>query len=460
LNTRRNFIKKSILGSVYLATGGVFAGYNAKNHRGSENKRRIIIETDAGGDPDDEQSLVRFLLYANEFEILGIIANRQVARERENKNLVRDGLGIVKAMINAYGRCHSNLIQHDDRYPKEEDLLKVAVAGYDDTDDGVNLIIRAVDARDRRPIWFCNWGTDNGSAESCVKRALDKIMVERGPKGYAAFKRKLRLSSCDKFGEHTTTLEPPFPLWVDTWAPEMGGKRWYHRFSALTAKAGGFDIERDVRTSHGPLGALYPLNTNIPQKEGDTMCFLYLLPTGMNDPDQPGWGSWGGRSGLNENFPGKPYYWANQSDTWRGTTNRDNTLARWAEALQNDFRARMDWCVKKRNEANHHPIAILNGKSGSEILQIDAVAGETIKLDAKGSVDPDNNGLSASWCIYNEAGTYTGEIYLNSTNELSTSFVAPDVKKPETIHVILQIRNNGKPSLYAFRRAIITVKSL
>ena len=34
---------------------------------------RLIIETDAGGDSDDEQSLVRFLLYANEWDIEGII---------------------------------------------------------------------------------------------------------------------------------------------------------------------------------------------------------------------------------------------------------------------------------------------------------------------------------------------------------------------------------------------------
>src|SRR5262245_24069841 len=39
---------------------------------------RLIVETDAGGDPDDEQSLVRFLLYAAEWDVEGIIANRPV----------------------------------------------------------------------------------------------------------------------------------------------------------------------------------------------------------------------------------------------------------------------------------------------------------------------------------------------------------------------------------------------
>src|SRR5687768_17002663 len=62
----------------------------------AQEKLRVIIETDAGGDPDDEQSLVRFLLYANEWDIDGIIANRQTARPGENLNPVRTGLGIVQ----------------------------------------------------------------------------------------------------------------------------------------------------------------------------------------------------------------------------------------------------------------------------------------------------------------------------------------------------------------------------
>ena len=72
------------------------------------------------------------------------------------------------------------------------------------------------------------------------------------------------------------------------------------------------------------------------------MSFLYLVPTGMNDPSQPGWGSWAGRYGLNPEYGGKPYYWANQADAWQEETHRDNTLKRWAADLQNDFRARLE----------------------------------------------------------------------------------------------------------------------
>ena len=432
-----------------------------------EPRLRVIIETDAGGDPDDEQTLVRFLVYANEFDIEGIIANRPVARDRENKNLIRDGLGIVRAQVNAYGQCYANLVQHDARFPTPEQLLASTVAGYDDTDDGVNLILRAVDGADPRPVWFCNWGTDHGSAESCLKRALDRVLRERGRDGYAKFKSRLRLSSYDAFGEHTTTLEPPFPLWVDTFRPPLDGKRWYHRFSALTATAGGFDIERDVRTGHGPLGALYPTNTGPRQKEGDTMAFLHLVPTGMNDPSEPTWGSWAGRYGPNDQFPGKPYFWANQADTWQGTTSRDNTLARWAVDLQNDFRARMDWCVADDfKKANHAPRAVLNGDTTKRVLKLTAEPGETIELSAEGTRDPDGHSFEVRWWLYPEASSlrdakgrgFPDNVTLSASRGLNTSLAVPPVTKVETIHIILEVEDRGTPGLFAYRRAVISAK--
>src|SRR5437868_14097657 len=95
---------------------------------------RVIIETDAGGDPDDEQSLVRFLLYANEWDVEGIIANRPTARDGENRNPARTGLGIVRRLLDAYGNCRTNLVLHDARYPTREFLWGRAVAGDNATD--------------------------------------------------------------------------------------------------------------------------------------------------------------------------------------------------------------------------------------------------------------------------------------------------------------------------------------
>lgn len=424
----------------------------------TEERLRLIIETDAGGDPDDEQSLVRFLLYASEWDIEGIIANRPQARSGENKNHERTGLGIVRRQLNAYGQCWTNLVKHDPRYPSLDQLWGRTVAGYDDTSEAVDLIVAAVDRADPRPVWYSDWGTDHGASTNNLRRALDRVLKERGPEGYARFKKRLRLTSYDAFREHTEKIPPVFPLWVDTFRPPLDGKRWYHRFSALTATAGGFDIERDARTGHGPLGALYPLNTTHRQKEGDSMTFIYLLPTGMNDPEQPAWGSWGGRYGPMTNTPARPYYWANQFDAWRGSTNRDNSLSRWAVALQNDFRARLDWCVADHfKKANHPPVLRLNGDDSKALLFLKAKPGQTITLSAAGSRDPDGQALKYSWSPYPEAGTYPGEIRLESESGESTALIVPRVDQPQTIHIILQAEDNGTPSLFAYRRAIIEI---
>ena len=201
---------------------------------------RVLVETDAGGDPDDEQSLVRFLLYSNEWDVEGIICNRPTARDGENLNSVRTGLGIVQRQIDAYGQCYSHLVQHDARFLKPDQLLQRTVSGYADSDDGVRLIIASVDSTDPRPVWYCDWGTEPISANN-LKRVLDKILKERGPAGYEKFKNRLRIIGHNDvgdqnfLGDHAARIAPPFQLWVDTFSPPVDGKRWYHRFSGLTA---------------------------------------------------------------------------------------------------------------------------------------------------------------------------------------------------------------------------------
>jgi hypothetical protein len=420
---------------------------------------RLIIETDAGGDPDDEQSLVRFLLCANEWDVVGIIANRPTARDGENENPERTGLGIVRRQLTAYGQCWPNLVKHDPRYPPLDLLWQRTVAGYEENTEAVQLIIAAVDDPDPRPVWYSDWGTDVGGATNNLRRALDKVLKERGPEGYAKFKSRLRLASANAFAEHTDKIEPPFLLWVDTFRPELDRRRWYHRFSAITATAGGFDIERDLRRDHGPLGAMYPLNTTHPQKEGDSMTFLYLLPGGLSDPHEPTWGGRAGRHGLNPTFPGRPYYWANQVDTWHGTTNRDNTLARWAAAIQHDFAARADWCVADEySKANHHPRAVLEGDSSRAILRQTAKSGEKVELSSATSSDPDGDRFTATWFAYPEAGTCREAVTLSSMDGEKTSFVAPRVSSPQTVHVILQVEDDGTPTLTSCRRAVIEVR--
>ena len=143
--------------------------------RGGE-RLRVIVETDLGGDADDQASLVRFLLYANEWDVEGIIADRNA--DTFDKDPVRDHLGLAAkdgyelalAYLKAYGEVFPNLSRHAKGYPTLDELRKRTVPGHNDTDAGVRLLTAAADRDDPRPIWYGNWGSNSG-AKSNLRRA-------------------------------------------------------------------------------------------------------------------------------------------------------------------------------------------------------------------------------------------------------------------------------------------------
>jgi hypothetical protein len=55
-------------------------------------------------------------------------------------------------------------------------------------------------------------------------------------------------------------------------------------------------------------------------------------------------------------------------------------LSRWTDAIQNDFAARADWCVKSHAEANHPPVVEL-----AHPLDMKARPGDDVSLSARGT---------------------------------------------------------------------------
>jgi hypothetical protein len=189
-------------------------------------------------------------------------------------------------------------------------------------------------------------------------------------------------------------------------------------------------------------------------KEGDTPSWFYFLPHGLNDPAHPEWGGWGGRFTRTEEG-----VYRDAHDTVGDTTDARATVWRWRPAFQADFQARLDWCLAQEYaKANHNPAAVLNGDRSRKVVELSAKPGEGMRLSAEGSKDPDGNGLRARWSIYREAGTHRGDVRLSDAEGLATTLTAPDVTEARTVHVILELRDDGKPPLYAYRRAVVTVR--
>jgi len=211
-------------------------------------------------------------------------------------------------------------------------------------------------------------------------------------------------------------------------------------------------VNTNVRFNHGALGAIYPEDTyTYPNpynclKEGDTPSFLYFLNNGLNYPSNPSYGGWGGR------FEPKSTYYQDANDQVNGTTNHRATVWRWRQDFQNDFQARMDWCVNQYSGANHNPIATVEGE-----LERTVVAMDTVFLDASNSTDPDGNFLSYNWFVYSEPGSYSGQIVIQNSNNQKAYFMAPNVNDTKTLHVILSVKDNGQPSLVSYSRLIFSI---
>jgi len=199
--------------------------------------------------------------------------------------------------------------------------------------------------------------------------------------------------------------------------------------------------------------------------EGDSPSFMYLIPNGLSDPEHPDYGSWGGRY---EYYTPRTRKWFFEPETrpfWSDTqdeyfskvdnlyyTDNKVTIWRWREAYQNDFAARMDWCVMDYEKANHPPVAALDHPSDLVVNE-----GEQVLLSAASSSDPDGDKLSFEWIQYREPGTYKGQISIDEAKAVQAGFTAPGVTRPETLHTILMVTDDGTPALTRYARIIISV---
>src|ERR1700748_2606983 len=77
----------------------------------SPKKLRVLVLTDIEADPDDTESLVRFLTYCNEWDVEGLIATTSIHQK------TRVAPESILKVIDAYGKVQPNLIKNEQGYP-------------------------------------------------------------------------------------------------------------------------------------------------------------------------------------------------------------------------------------------------------------------------------------------------------------------------------------------------------
>ncbi|TYA84187.1 DUF1593 domain-containing protein [Seonamhaeicola marinus] len=495
----------SLIVILSFITGINIYGQSATN---LTDKHRLIILADMGNEPDEMQQMIHMITCSNEFDIEGLIAVtgkyiRPGSHLGEYNWVTHPELFI--SIIDAYAKVLDNLKLHSSGWP-EPNYLKSIVApgqkGYGIKDvsvgnssAGSDLIIKAVEKDDSRPIWVVvNAGSNT------LAQALVDYKATHSKQELDSFIAKLRVfenGSQDNAGAWICSKFPKIH-WIrsnyQTYAyggptnKNLGPNFWTPFDNSTNGQLEW--LKKHVMTDHGALGELYPERRFHAwgdgvvgfMEGGGTIPWMGLVNKGLFDINQPSWGGWGGRFSKRktpdfwsrhkdikeDEIKVAPFYtYREVSDHWKnpetGKTYNNNYVPiwRWRAAMYNDQICRMDWCVKSFKEANHHPIAAFNGDVSNTIIRLNANAGEIIDLDATASKDPDGDQLNYHWWIYQEAGTYSGEVYIENAHTSKTKLRIPTGAVGSQIHLILEVKDANKiASLFDYRRIVIDVDNV
>ncbi len=298
---------------------------------------------DRRSDPDDVQSMVRFLLYSDDFDVQGLIASAGTFANVANKQNILD-------ILKVYKKVYPNLKKHVPGYPTAAYLRSVTFQGRDNTwgkpaskiigkgmdSEASNAIIKIVEKPDPRPVWFCFWG---GSRE--LAQAIWKVRATRSAADLKKFISKIRVYMIEKQDGTGQWLLNNFPKMFVICSDHNYMGMFWNMAGSDTTLANLSWINAHIRKGHGPLGAVYPRSGFYPknpgQQEGDTPSFLYLVSAvrGLNNPEKPNEPSWGGRFVCPDTT----------KNHWFDSPAGPKTVYRWRPQVQADFALRANWML-------------------------------------------------------------------------------------------------------------------
>jgi hypothetical protein len=254
----------------------------------TDQRPRVIVSTDIGGtDPDDVQSMVHVLVYADMFDVEGLISSPYGPGRREH----------IEKVIEKYAIDYPNLKSYSDRYPSPQELRRVTKQGAIDSGapatgratEGSNWIVSTARRNDARPLWVLVWGGIDDLAQALhdAPDILPKLRVYfiGGPN---------KMWSVDAYDD----IERDHPL---LWMIEANST--YRGWFTGGDQTGEWDNKAFVAkhvAGRGALGDFFSIQLQGTVKMGDSPSVVYALQRTRDDPSRPGWGGrfvpiWDGR---------------------------------------------------------------------------------------------------------------------------------------------------------------------
>ena len=326
----------------------------------------------------------------------------------------------------------------------------IKVIGDGNDSPGSDLLIRLADEDDSRPIYVAAWGGANTLAQ-----AIWRVKQTRSAEELKRFVRKFRIYTITDQDMHYNMrmdraysshqwLRQEFQddlqfIWDEgTWQEqcELGKRNW--------------NMHQQHIQGVGALGKEYPnYKWGV---EGDTPSFLYVMPNGLNDPEDPSQAGWAGYHQRGLCADSLTTAWTSWQEPTRSIS--VGYKQRFYPVELNDFMARMQWADK--GEGNHNPTVVVNDHRGLSPLVIRTKAGDTFRLDASKSSDPDGDTIGFLWWQQPEIGT--AKLAIDAAEKTVTTVRIPADAAGQTLHLICEVSDNGSFHLKSYQRIIIVIE--
>ncbi|NHE58414.1 nucleoside hydrolase-like domain-containing protein [Cyclobacterium plantarum] len=277
-----------------LAVILIFAGLISCNEPKTKSANpRVLISSDIGGtDPDDFQSMIHLLMYADQFQIEGLVSSPY------GEGNVQD----FQDMIDLYEKDYSQLLDAAE-FPTPESLREITrqggkdaapFKGHTSSTEGSEWIITCAKKESDQPLWVLVWG----GIEDLAQALHDAPEIKENIRVYwiGGPNKKWSINAYSYIAEHHP----------DLWMIEANAtyRGWFMDQDSPEELKGDAFYDNYIQ-GRGALGKEFIKYYEGNIKMGDTPSLVYLM---NGNPDDPTGESWGGSFEKVGYSPKKVFY--------------------------------------------------------------------------------------------------------------------------------------------------------